>query len=1010
MRLPKIALDNPQFTTVLFVLLFFMGITAYLTMPRTEDPPINIPGATIIAIYPGANPVDLEQLIATPIEEAINELDDIKVMETTINDGVVMTNVEFLFSTDADEKFDEVIRQVNSTRNELPDDIYDLSITKWASSDVVINFLALTSETAEFYELEAMAEKLKKDIEKVNGVRKVELLAYPEQEVRIALDMQKMAQMNISMDNVTNAVISSNANIPGGSLKLGDKLFSIKTSGSYAGLDEIRNTVVGSYMGKIVYLKSIAEVVFDYEDEKYYGRFDGKRSLFITVQQKENFNIFTIKDGLDDVLADFRSGLREGITLNSIFDQSESVDERINGFMSNLLGGIILVGIVILLALGFRASVMVILAIPLSIFIGLALNDFSGIGLQQMSIAGLVIALGLLVDNSIVIVENINRFISMGYSRKEAALKATNQLGWPVVSATVTTMLAFIPIITMPDKSGAFIQSMPITVVYTLAASLFIALTLTPLLSSKVLRKSASAKVTISIRFLKRIIEGPYRSTLKFALKNKAAVIIASVLLLAGSFSLFPLVGVSFFPKAEKPQFLIRINLPQGSNVDKTDEVARYVESVLDTMPEVRFYGTNVGHGNPRIYYNIFAKRFSPYFAEIFVNLHEYEFVAFNKTLDGLRELFDEYPGAEIDVKEFEQGPPVEAPLAIKVTGDNLDRLREIAADVEAIVENAEGSLNVDNVLSKTTIDLHFNINRDKAGMFGVPVHQIDKTIRTAINGMTVSTFRDSDGKEYNMVLRLPAERDLKTEDFDKIYVTSVTGKHIPIKQFATVEFKLAPGIITHYNMDRNSTITSDIAKGYTLDEVVAVVEPQLEAYNWPDGYGYKFAGELESRDESFGGMAKASLIAVIAIFAVLVLQFRSLMQPLIIYSAIPFAMIGSIAALFITGYTFSFTAFVGLISLIGIVINNSIIMVDYTNELRREGKPMDVALTEAGETRFTPIILTTLTTIGGLLPLTLRGGTMWAPMGWTIIGGLLVSTLLTLIIVPVLYKVFTKK
>lgn len=1008
MKLPKLSIDNSHFTIVVFILITIMGISSYLTMPRTEDPPINVPGASVLVIYPGTNPLDLEQLIVTPIEAAINELEDIKVMETTIRDGLVVTNVEFTFSSDADEKFDEVIRQVNNVRNDLPEDIYDLQITKWSSTDVVILHLGLTSETAEYYKLEEEAENLKKELEKVNGVRKVEMMAYPEQEVRVSLDMEKMAVMNISLDNVINAINSSNANIPGGSLKLGSKSFNIKTSGSYADLQEIKNTVVGSFMGKIVYLKYIASVNFDYADEKYFGRFDGERSLFITVQQKENFNVFSIKKGMDKVLDEFRANLDNDIKLDVIFDQSISVDNRINGFMSNLLQGIILVGLVILLALGLRASIMVIIAIPLSIFMGLALDDFNGIGLQQMSIAGLVIALGLLVDNSIVIVENIKRFISLGFNPREAAVKATEQLGWPVVSATATTMLAFIPIITMPDKSGAFIKSMPITVIYTLLASLFIALTLTPLLSSKIL-KPHTAKPMKTNGILKRLIEGPYHKTLNLALKRKTMVIVIATLLLLGVGALFEKVGISFFPKAEKPEFLIRVNMPQGTNLDKTDEVACYVESVLDTMEEVRYYATNVGHGNPRIYYNTFAKSYTLYFAEIFVELNEYEFESFNSMIKRLREFFGDYPGARIEVKEFEQGPPVEAPLAIKVTGDNLDRLRSISSDVEDIVKSAQGAINVDNQLSKITTDIHFKINREKAGIYGVPIHTIDKTIRSAINGMAVSTYRDSEGKEYDIVLRLPVDEKIRTEDLDRIYVTSMSGKHIPIKQFFKVELMDAPGIITHYNLDRNSTITADIGSGYTLDDVIEEVRPLLNNYRWPEGYSYKFAGELESRAESFGGMTRASLIAVIAIFAVLVLQFRSLSQPLIVYSAIPFAIIGSILALWITGYSFSFTAFVGLISLIGIVINNSIIMVDYTNVLRREGKDMVEAIKIAGETRFTPIILTTLTTVGGLLPLTLRGGTMWAPMGWTIIGGLLVSTMLTLVMVPVLYKIFSK-
>ncbi|MBN3034978.1 MAG: efflux RND transporter permease subunit [Bacteroidales bacterium] len=1008
MNITEISIRNRYFTIVVYLMLLLLGVTAFLSMPRTEDPPIDIPGATVVVIYPGTNPVDLEQLVADPLEEAINELDDIKVLETTIRDGIVTLGVEFLFSTDAEEKFDEVVRQVNSVRNQLPDDLYDLSVMKWSSADVVILHLALVSETASFASLEKAADRLKKDIEKVYGVRKAEVLAYPEQEVRISIDMEKMAAMNITHDHIVRAITSNNANIPGGSVKISGKTFNVKTSGSFNDLGQIENTVVSAWNGKIIYLKNVADVTFNYQDENYYGRFNGMRAIFITVQQKENMNIFSVKDGIDEVLRDFRGEPDTEMRLETVFDQSVSVDERVNGFLSNLFQGILLVGIVIILFLGIRASLMVIIAIPLSIFIGLAFNDFSGIGLQQMSIAGLVIALGLLVDNSIVIVENIQRFVSQGHKRKEAAIQGTGQLTWPIVSATVTTILAFIPIITMPDKAGRFIQSMPVTVVYTLLASLLIALTLTPFLSSMILKGEGKKVKLPAGEYLGKFINGPYNDTLSWALRNRGRVVILSLLLLAGSGALFTWVGVSFFPKAEKPQFLIRIHTPEGTNIDETDRVAVYAEGVLDTLPEVKYYATNVGHGNPRIYYNTFARSYAAHFAEIFVELRDYGPDDFQLMLGRLRSIFAGYPGARIEIREFEQGPPVEAPLAIKVTGENLDRLRTIAQDVESMVRNSPGAINVENQLSKTTTDLHFSINRDKAGMFGVPVHEIDKTIRTAVKGIAISKYRDSEGKEYDIVMRLPFRDRISVADFEKIHVASVTGRMIPLTQFGTLEFRQAPGIITHYDMERNSTVTAGIEHGYSLDEVAEQIRGQLEDYPWPEGYSYKFAGELESREESFGGMARASIIALLAIFAVLVLQFRSLSQPLIIYSAIPLAVIGSIAALYITGYSFSFSAFIGLISLIGIVINNSIILVDYTNKLLERHMDMEEALLEAGRTRFTPILLTTLTTVGGLLPLTLGGGTMWAPMGWTIIGGLLVSTALTLIVVPVLYRIFS--
>jgi multidrug efflux pump subunit AcrB len=1009
MRLPKLAIENHQFTTIIVTLLVLSGLVSFLTMPRAEDPQVSPPGATVIVVYPGATPEDVEELIVDPIEEVINELEDIKEINGYAADNLAIVDVEFDGGSDPDEKYSDVVQKVNSIQSDLPDGIVSLDAEKWSVNLVNILQLALVSESATYRELERELEIFKKRVHRIPGVRTVETWAFPAQEVRVSVDLEKMAQFYIPLSRVIGAIRSANVNIPGGNIDIGNRRFTLQTSGSYRSVEDIAGTVVHAVDGKIVHLKDIADIELGYEDETYRARFNGKRAVFLTVTQKPGTNIFTVMSRLKDEIAAFESSLPDEVRLETVFDQSESVSTRLNGFFMSLLQGLLLVGLIVFLSVNVRSSVIVMVAIPFSILIGLGFVDFTGYGLQQMSIAGLVIALGLLVDNAIVVTENISRFMKMGYSPKQAACEGTSQVAWAVVSATATTVLAFVPIMMMRDVTGDFIRSMPATVVYTLSASLFLSLTLTPYLSSKFIRVTAESRQSRLRRVLQHFIETRYRSALDYAIGHPKRIIGLALAVLVGCLALFPVVGVSYFPKAEKPQLLINIDAPRGTSLDKTDSMARDVEAVLAGRAEIKNYTTNIGHGNPRVYYNMWPRQEAPQHAQVFVELMENDQHTAQHLMTDLRAAFADYPGAKIEVKEFEQGPPVQAPIAIVVIGDNLERLQLIARDVERMIAHAPATTNINNPLGTSKTDLHVNINRAKAGMLGVNLSDVDVTVRASVAGLPVSQYNDAQGKEYDIVVRLPIDGKPSVSDLERIYVSSIAGAQVPLQQIASLELKAAPLSIDHFNLERSVTLTADVIGDASVDAATQSAMRDLKAYNWPKGYRYYVAGEHESREESFGGMGRAVVIALIAILAVLVLQFKSYTQPLIVFAAIPLAVIGSILALLITGNTFSFTAFIGLTSLVGIVINNSIILVDYTNQLRGRGAQLIPALKEAGETRFIPIILTTATTVGGLLPLTLRGGTMWAPMGWTIIGGMVCSTFLTLIIVPVLYKVFTR-
>jgi multidrug efflux pump subunit AcrB len=558
--------------------------------------------------------------------------------------------------------------------------------------------------------------------------------------------------------------------------------------------------------------------------------------------------------------------------------------------------------------------------------------------------------------------------------------------------------------------TGSFIRSMPITVVAALMASLLIALTLTPYLTGRLLRTDATQQTTRMQRVLNRFIEGSYRKTLVQSVRRPFVTIGMAMLLLAGSFLLFPYVGFTLFPKAEKTQFLIDINTPEGTRLEETDTVVRYVESVLDEHADVKLYASNVGRGNPRIYYNESPNAEKSTYGQVLVEIRSREDRDRNRVVTELRQSFSRYPGARITVKELAQGPGIEAPVAIRVVGENLDMIRDLATEVESIITDTKGTDNIDNPLSMPRTNLFVDVNREKAGLLGLGLVDIDRTVRAGISGLPISTYRDPTGDEFDIVVRLPNIGDPRLSDFDRMAVHSQSGASIPLKQVADIKFKAGLPQINHFNFERSVTITVNVLEGYRVNGVTQDIIDQLNGFNWPGGYRYEIGGELAETQESFGSLLQALLVALFGIFGVLVLQFRSFGQPLIVFAAIPLAIIGAIGALFVTGNSFSFTAGVGLTSLVGIVINNAIILVDYANQLRDEGSSIIDAMQQAAEARFVPILLTTLTTIGGLLPLTLTGSTLWAPFGWTVIGGLITSMLMTLLLVPVLYKLFTRE
>ncbi|MBA4323126.1 MAG: multidrug transporter AcrB, partial [Odoribacter sp.] len=497
------------------------------------------------------------------------------------------------------------------------------------------------------------------------------------------------------------------------------------------------------------------------------------------------------------------------------------------------------------------------------------------------------------------------------------------------------------------------------------------------------------------MRGLQKGIDFTYGRALLWSLNKPGATVIIAAIFFFSSLFLINLIGFSLFPKAGLPQFIITVETPRGSNIRETDKAVRFVESVLAEKPEIKYYMSNIGKGNPQIFYNSFQKSEQTILGEVMVELKPESHPLMEKFIDSLRDTLNSYVNARIYVYEFENGMPVDAAIALRLVGDNLDSIKYYTGRIEEIIRNNEGTTYIKNPLNQSLTDIKVVINTEKAGMLGIPVVEIDRTIRLALAGIVAGEYRNADGKEYSINVRLQKNTRSSLESLDRIYISSLTGAQIPLSQLSRIEFANSPTLIQHYDRERSMTVSSFVKTGYNTDKVTKQILAKVKEIKLPEGFKMIPSGEIESRKESFDGIGTAILIAIFGIFSILILEFRTFKSTLIVLSVIPLGIIGGLLMLYFTGYTLSFAAAIGFVALIGIEIKNSILLVDFTNQLREQGTPLDDAIIKAGEIRFLPVLLTTLTAIGGLMPIALGHSSLYSPLAWVIIGGLITSTLL---------------
>lgn len=1001
--------DRWQFTLIFLGLLIALGAGAILAIPKSEDPIARFPAVTTVIVLPGADAEQMERLVAIPIETALNGIEDVREIRSNSRAGVSVVSVEFIYGVDPEKKYDEVVRELNVVRPRLPDGVTEVRARRANPAQTNVVQMALVSEDASFRQMEAYAKGLRDALERAPGVQEAEIWGAPPSEVRVSADLDRLAAYQLPLTAVADALTREGVDAPIGAVEADGRRFNVEATGAFDSLEEIRNVTLRASGDSVVTVGDVADVSWTNDQRLHITRYNGQRAIFVTARAKLGETIFTVIDGIEAQTDAYAPQLPENIRLERGFSQAETVSHRLGNLGRDFAIAIALV-LLTLLPLGFRASIVVMVSIPLSLAIGVAAINALGYSLNQLSIAGFVLALGLLVDDSIVVTENIARHLRNGLTPRDAAIAGVREINVAVLGCTATLLLAFLPLLNLPEGAGDFIRSLPMAVICTIAASLFVSLSIIPFLASRMLPRSAAGHSNAFLDATMGAIHRIYRPALHIALGRPRFTVIASLLLFVLSLGIVPRLGFSLFPENDSPYFLVDVELPQGTAVSETDRAVMFADNVLASHEEITWRFANSGRGNPQIYYNVFPEEQQSNVGSIYARVDHWEAREGKALLEEIRRELDAYPGARILIRRFENGPPIEAPIAVRVRGADIQALTDIAGQVEQTLSATPGVRDISNPLAARLVDLDMNVDTNAAALRGVPAGAIDQTLRIAIGGAQVASYRDPIGDAYPIMLRAPRADAMLAADLERLYIWTGAGGAAPLSEFAHPRFSSSPARIDRLQRERTVSVRAYTAPGFLTSRVTEDVEARLAQLNLPPGYTLAFGGQAEAQSRSFGGLLPAILVALFGILAVLILEFRTFSVSAVVAFVIPFGIMGGLIGLAVTGGSLSFTAVIGFVALVGIEIKNSILLVEFANQLRAQGVDLREAVERAGEIRFLPVLLTSMTAIGGLLPLALENSPLYSPLAIVLIGGLISSTLIARIVTPAMYLLLAPK
>lgn len=1017
MNIGKFSVKRPVTVAMVSLVLILFGVVSITRMSVDLMPKMELPIIAVMTTYDGAGPEEIEELVTKPIENSMAGISGIDTISSSSSAGVSLVMMMFDYETNLDSATNSVRDKLETAKMMMPDEVEDFTIMKLDMNSMPILMIGVSGDRSLDDVKKIVDEKVIPRLERIDGVAAATAMGGSEQQVTITADPYKLSAYGLNIGSISQIVAGENTNSPGGYVTQGNQKILVRTLGQYETISELSDTQISLASGGTVRLGDVVDIQIGMSDVESYVTLNGKEVVAIGVQKESDGNTVDVDTEVRKILAELDEELYDDIELTLAYSSADMINQSVDNVVSNLFQAVVISMLVIFIFLGnFRSTIIIGVAIPLSIISTFVMMYFGEYTLNLVTLAALALSVGMVVDNSTVVLENIYRHRSMGKSKYQAAVEGTQEVVGAVVASTLTTVAVYLPFVFVNGMTKQILVPFALTICFALVASLLVSITVVPMLSSKLLimyeynetnkpKGIARFQVWFDRQFNKFV--NWYQNVLVLALNHKKTTLLAVSAALVASFCLIPIIGAELFPSQDSGQINISIELPSNTVLEETEKVAAQVEEIVRKVPEADLILNSVGGSG-----TVSMGGSSTNTASIIIvttpleqRSRSSEEIAYE-----IQKQVNDIPGATVTVAASDMMSMSSSggAISVQIEGNNADDLEQLANSIEEVMYLVEGTVNIENSVSDTDEELNIVIDRDKAAYYNVSASTVYQTVAIALNGSTVSKYRGGE-EELDIVLQYPKELTTSLDNLENLMVASNTGGQIPLAEIATVEHGFGQKSITRQNQSRIETVSCDIY-GRDLNSVNQEIMTLVNQLPIPSGCTIESGGDVESMVEVFTDLLLAIVMALILVYMVMACQFESLWNPLLIMASVPVMMIGVFVGLFLTGQRISMMSLLGVLMLEGIVVNNAIVLVDYIHQLRNKGLCKRESVIEAGKTRMRPILVTTLTTILSMIPMlvsTKEGSEMFRPMAATVIFGLACSTIISLLVIPILYEKF---